>query len=164
MNHLEFMIEAYKEAEKNALNNFEDGGPFGAVVVKDGKIIGRGRNNVLSSHNPTAHAEITAIEDACNYLKSHDLTGCVLYATCYPCAMCLSAIMWSHIKEVYYGNTNEDAVSIGFGKDGTIYNAINNVHTGREEDNKGILELHQVGREKTIETFEKFKNLKGELY
>lgn len=161
MNNLEFMHEAYEEAEKNALKNFEEGGPFGAIIVKDGKIIGRGKNNVLVSHNPTAHAEITAIEDACSNLKTHDLTGCVLYTSCYPCPMCLSAIVWSNIKEVYYGNTKEDAADIGF-RDDMIYDFINSLT--KNEENGEVIKLNQLGREETIETFEKFKNNQGTLY
>ena len=163
MNDLQFMLEAYKEAEKNCLCNFEEGGPFGAVVVKDGEIIGRGKNSVLSSHNPTAHAEIIAIENACSYLETHDLTGCVLYTSCYPCPMCLSAIIWSNIKEVYYGNTKEDAASIGF-RDDNIYDAINNILGNKEKANKEIIKLHQIGRNETIETFDKFRNNQGKLY
>lgn len=163
MNDLEFMYEACKQAELNAKNHFKEGGPFGAIITKDGKIIGKGKNNVLASHNPTAHAEITAIEDACNYLKTHDLTGCVLYTSCYPCPMCLSAIIWSNIKTIYYGNTKEDAADIGF-RDDRIYSVINNILEGREEENKNILELHQIDRDETIKTFEKFKSESGTLY
>ena len=163
MNHLEFMLEACKEAEQNSLNNFEKGGPFGAVVVKDNVIIGKGRNNVLSSCNPTAHAEITAIEDACKNLKTHDLTGCILYTSCYPCPMCLSATIWSNIKKVYYGNTKEDAADIGF-RDDMIYSVIDNILEGKQEENKDVLKLNQIGREETIKTFETFKHNQGTLY
>lgn len=163
MDHLNFMLEACKEAEMNSLSNFEEGGPFGAIVVKNSVIIGKGRNNVLSSHNPTAHAEITAIRDACNYLKTHDLTGCVLYTTCYPCPMCLSAIIWSNIKEIYYGNTKEDAANIGF-RDDMIYSVIDNILKGKEEENKDVLEVHQISRDETIRSFNMFKNNDGKLY
>jgi len=163
MNHLEFILEAYNEAELNSLNGFEEGGPFGAIIVKDEMIIGRGRNTVLSNHNPIAHAEITAIEDACKSLKTHDLTGCILYTSCYPCPMCLSAIIWSNIKEVYYGNTKEDAADIGF-RDNMIYNTINNILKNKEKYNKDVLKLCQIGRDKTIKTFETFKNNNGTLY
>lgn len=158
---VQFMNEACKEANINARNNFLEGGPFGAVVVKDGKIIGRGKNSVLSDDDPTAHAEITAIKRACKYLNTHDLSGCSLYTTCYPCPMCLSAIVWSNINEVYYGNTKEDAAEIGF-RDDRIYNLINNISLGKE--NKDILELHQMKRDETIKIFEEFKNKEGKIY
>jgi guanine deaminase len=90
------------------------GGPFGAVVVKDNKIIGKGSNVVIPNSDPTAHAEICAIREAALSLKTHDLTGCVLYTSCYPCPMCLSAIYWAGIKEIIYANTRYDAEDIGF--------------------------------------------------
>ena len=157
MNNLEFMMEAYKEAEKNSATGFKEGGPFGAIIVKGGEIIGRGKNSVLANCDPTAHAEIMAIRDACRHLGTHDLSGCVLYTSCYPCAMCLAAIIWSNIKTVYYGNTREDAANIGF-RDDMIYEVICNI-----EENKDILELEQIGRDETIMTFEKFRD-SGELY
>jgi guanine deaminase len=91
-----------------------DGGPFGAVVVKSGKVIGKGHNRVLSSHDSTAHAEITAIRQAEQAAGTHDLTGCELYTTCYPCPMCLGAIMWARISRVHYGCTADEAAAIGF--------------------------------------------------
>ena len=90
------------------------GGPFGAVVVKDGKIIGRGHNQVTSTNDPTAHAEIVAIRDACKTLQSFQLTGCELYTSCEPCPMCLGAIYWARPDRVYYANTQADAADIGF--------------------------------------------------
>ncbi len=94
--------------------NARDGGPFGAVIVKDDKIIARGHNCVISSHDSTAHAEITAIRQAEKELGTHDLSGCEIYTTCYPCPMCLGAIMWSRISKVYYACTAEEAAAIGF--------------------------------------------------
>ena len=94
-----FMKIATKLSEKNLKT--KDGGPFGACIVKDGKIIGKGSNLVLKNNDPTAHAEIVAIRNACNYLNTYDLSGCELYTSCYPCPMCLSAIIWSNIKMVY---------------------------------------------------------------
>ena len=91
---------AIEEAKKNMKKN--EGGPFGAVIVKDDKIIAVTSNTVLGAHDPTAHAEINAIREAGKILETHDLTGCKLYATGYPCPMCLSAIIWSNIKEIYY--------------------------------------------------------------
>ena len=93
------------------------GGPFGAVVVKGGKIVGRGWNQVTSSNDPTAHAEIVAIRDACKRLKTFELDGCDLYTSCEPCPMCLSAMYWARLAKVFYGNTREDAARIAFDDD-----------------------------------------------
>lgn len=144
---------AKKLAEENLVTN--DGGPFGACVVKNGKIIGKGSNSVIKDNDPTAHAEINAIRNACKNINSYDLDGCELYTTSYPCPMCLSAIIWSNIKRVYYGNTKEDAEEIGF-RDDFIYEYIKNL----EEDkmDKSVLNLKSIDREETIELFEKFKN------
>ena len=107
-----------------------DGGPFGAVVVKDGKVIGKGHNRVLSSHDSTAHAEITAIRQAEQVENNHDLTGCEIYTTCYPCPMCLGAIMWARISRVYYGCTVEEAAAIGF-DDKAFYEAFSSPDSNR---------------------------------
>lgn len=93
------------------------GGPFGAVVVRRGKIVGRGWNQVTSANDPTAHAEMVAIRDACRRLKSFALEDCELYTSCEPCPMCLSAIYWARLKSVYYGNTRKDAQKIEFDDD-----------------------------------------------
>ncbi len=144
----EFMALAAQEADSNLQTN--EGGPFGAVVIKDGEIIGRGHNRVLINHDPTCHAEIEAIRDACRNLNTHDLTGCTLYTSCYPCPMCLSAIIWANIKKVYYGNTAKDAADIGF-RDDFIYKFIeNNCKDGK------VLELTQNDRDITIKTFNAF--------
>lgn len=90
------------------------GGPFGAVVVKDGQIVAAGSNEVLTTHDPTAHAEVVAIRAACKALNTFQLTGCEIYTSCEPCPMCLGAIYWSRPDRVYYGNTKEDAAHIGF--------------------------------------------------
>ena len=133
------------------------GGPFGACIVKDGKIIGKGSNNVLKNNDPTAHAEIVAIRDACKNINSYDLTGCELYTSCYPCPMCLSAIIWSNIKKVYFGNTKEDAANIGF-RDDFIYNYIGNL-SKNIQDNE-IMDLKCIDREETIKVFNDFVNKK----
>lgn len=91
-----------------------EGGPFGALVARDGKIIAEGWNRVLGTNDPTAHAEIVAIRDACARLGTFDLTGCEIYTTCEPCPMCLAAILWARIGRMYYANTRNDAASIGF--------------------------------------------------
>jgi len=107
-----FLLEAIAESAVNARSGA--GGPFGAVVVKDGKIVGRGRNRVTARRDPTAHAEVVAIRDACRRLKSHDLSGATVYASCEPCPMCFSAILWSRAKHLVYANTQRDAAAIGF--------------------------------------------------
>ena len=143
-----YMKIAKELSEENIKTNV--GGPFGACVVKDGIIIGKGTNNVLSNNDPTAHAEVMAIRNACKNINSYDLSDCELYTSCYPCPMCLSAIIWSNIKKVYYGNTKEDAANIGF-RDDYIYNYFKN------NDSK-VLKLECIDREETIETFNKFAN------
>ena len=110
--------EAFDEAFRSVRNNI--GGPFGAVVVMDGKVIGKGGNRVSSTNDPTAHAEIVAIRAACKTLNSFDLYGSSLYTTCEPCPMCLSAIYWANISSVFYCSTRFDAAAIGF-KDNHIY-------------------------------------------
>lgn len=99
------------------------GGPFGAVVVKAGKVVGRGCNEVTSSNDPTAHAEIVAIRDACRRLGTFVLDGCELYTSCEPCPMCLSAIYWARIPKIFYGNTRKDAAKIAF-DDALIYREV----------------------------------------
>ena len=149
----EYMKTAKELADDNLKTNV--GGPFGACIVKDGKIIGRGSNHVLSNNDPTAHAEVMAIRDACKNIGSYDLSGCEVYTSCYPCPMCLSAIIWSNIKKVYYGNTKIDAANIGF-RDDYIYNFIKKL-TDNEDDNN-VLELKCLDREETIKTFNDFSN------
>ena len=148
-----FMKTADLVARQNVFT--DHGGPFGAVVVKDGYIVGIGNNRVVQSNDPTAHAEVMAIRDACKNLNTFDLTGCELITSCYPCPMCLSAIVWANIKEVYYGNTKEDAADIGF-RDDFIYNLLDNLSKGIPTNE--ILDLKQIDREETIKTFKEFKN------
>jgi guanine deaminase len=99
------------------------GGPFGCIVVKDGKIIGKGSNEVTSSNDPTAHAEVVAIRDACKNLNNFQLEGCEIYTSCEPCPMCLGAIYWARPSKVYYANTRDQAAEIGF-DDAFIYDEI----------------------------------------
>jgi tRNA(Arg) A34 adenosine deaminase TadA len=101
----------------------EGGGPFGAVVVKDGRIIGEGRNNVVPGRDPTLHAEVVAIRAACAALGTHDLTGAVIYTSCEPCPMCLAAIWWARIGEIVFANDRQDAAAIGF-DDAAIYEEV----------------------------------------
>lgn len=117
----DFMKEAIKLSYEGMKAN--EGGPFGAVIVKNGKIIGRGSNKVVTTNDPTAHAEIVAIRDACKNLATFDLQGCTIYTSCEPCPMCLSAIYWARIKEIYYGANRIDAANIGFDDD-SIYDEI----------------------------------------
>ena len=143
-----FMQIANELARENIVTG--NGGPFGAVILKNGEIVGKGNNHVLESNDPTAHAEIMAIREASKNLNSYDLSGCELYTSCYPCPMCLSATIWANIKQVYYGNTKEDAESIGF-RDDYIYNFIKN-------QTKDVLELNQIDRDETIKVFDEFNN------
>ena len=122
------MREAVHLAYSNVLSN--NGGPFGAIVVKDGVIVGVGRNEVTSSNDPTAHAEVQAIRDACQRLGSFQLTDCEVYTNCEPCPMCLGAIYWARPKAVYYACTKQDAARIGF-DDQFIYEQIALPHTQR---------------------------------
>ncbi len=147
----EYMKIAKELANENLQTNA--GGPFGACVVKNGQIIGKGSNHVLANNDPTAHAEIMAIRDACKNIKSYDLKECELYTSCYPCPMCLSAIIWSNIKKVYYGNTKEDAADIGF-RDDFIYQYIQNLAQNQQDNS--ILNLTSMDREETIKEFKKF--------
>ena len=107
-----YMLEAIKKAEENILTG--TGGPFGAVVVRDGKIIASAGNCVTSTNDPTAHAEVVAIREACKTLDTFDLTGCEIYASCEPCPMCLGAIMWSRIDKLYFAADRIDAARAGF--------------------------------------------------
>ena len=110
-----FMRAAIAEAELGLREN--RGGPFGCVIVRGGSVIARGTNLVTSTNDPTAHAEVTAIREACRQLGTFRLEGCELYTSCEPCPMCLAAIYWARISKVYYGNTREDAAAIGFDDD-----------------------------------------------
>ncbi len=110
-----FMREAIRISLAKMRGNH--GGPFGAVVVRRGKIVGRGWNQVTSANDPTAHAEVTAIRDACQRLKTFHLDDCELYTSCEPCPMCLAAIYWARIGKVYYGNTRQDAAEVEFDDD-----------------------------------------------
>ena len=144
-----------KENDENGIKNNE-GGPFGAVILdKSGNIISNGNNMVLKNNDPTAHAEIVAIRNACKKLNTFDLSNLILYTSCEPCPMCLSAIIWSNIKTVYYGCSKEDAAEIGF-RDNDIYDFI-------KGKNK-MLNLTQIDRDECIKTFEEYKNKNGFIY
>lgn len=117
----QFMEEALAMARDNARGT--RGGPFGAVVVKDGRIVGRGVNEVTSAHDPTAHAEVQAIRDACRNLNVFQLTDCDVYTSCEPCPMCLGALYWARVRTVYFGYDRHDAADAGF-DDSLIYEEI----------------------------------------
>ena len=122
MTHKDYMQIAFEEAFQGMRNN--EGGPFGAVIVEDGRIIGKGHNIVTSTNDPTAHAEVVAIRNACKEKNNFHLSTAVLYASCEPCPMCLAAIYWANIKTVYFCSGREDAAGIGF-NDNFIYNELN---------------------------------------
>ena len=149
----QFMEIANELSKENLKTNY--GGPFGACVVKDGIVIGKGVNNVLKNNDPTAHAEVMAIRDACKNLNTYDLSNCTLYTSCYPCPMCLSAIIWANIKKVYFGNKKEDTKKIGF-RDDYIYNYLKDLTDGI--DNNDVLDLENIDRDETIKVFNDFLN------
>lgn len=109
------MHEAAELAHKNVTSG--RGGPFGAIIVRDGHIVGRGSNLVTSTNDPTAHAEVVAIRNACGELGTFNLTGCQIYTSCEPCPMCLAAIYWARLDKIYFANTRQDAARIGFDDD-----------------------------------------------
>jgi len=121
-----------------------EGGPFGAVVVKKGKIIAEGSNKVTSSNDPTAHAEIEAIRAACKILNTFSLDGCDIYTSCEPCPMCLSAIHWARIEKIYYGNTRQDAAELNF-DDEFLYDEI-----GKEIHERKIPMLQLLNNEAKV--------------
>ncbi|MAO10569.1 MAG: tRNA-specific adenosine deaminase [Flavobacteriaceae bacterium] len=125
------------------------GGPFGAVVVKDGEIIAEGHNNVTSTNDPTAHAEVVAIRRACEKLDSFQLTDCILYTSCEPCPMCLGAIYWARPKKVFYACNREDAAEINF-DDQFIYDEID-----KEIDNREI-DFVRILRNEAVKVFDKW--------
>ncbi|MBP8067034.1 MAG: nucleoside deaminase [Pedobacter sp.] len=110
--HETFMRMAIKLSTQNVLQSL--GGPFGAVIVKDGKVIAKSANKVTLRNDPTAHAEVAAIRLACKKLKTFDLSGCIVYTSCEPCPMCLGALYWARVDAIYYGNTKADAAAINF--------------------------------------------------
>ncbi|HEO99118.1 MAG TPA: nucleoside deaminase [Epsilonproteobacteria bacterium] len=118
---IEFMRLAVEEAKKGLHN--DEGGPFGAVIVKEGKVIATAHNEVIKTNDPTAHAEINAIRKATQKLGNFDLSGCEIYATCMPCPMCLGALQWANIDKIYYCATSEDADKAGF-RDLKFYESI----------------------------------------
>lgn len=144
------------ECAHHGISN-KEGGPFGAVIVDSlGNIISRGNNRVLIDNDPTAHAEIVAIREASKALNNYDLSNLILYTTCEPCPMCLSAIIWANIKVVYYGMTREDAKNIGF-RDEAIYNYL------KDRDDK-LISLNQIDVEGCKNIFDEYLKSHQETY
>ena len=135
----------------------KEGGPFGAVIVdKQGEVLAACHNQVLKDNDPTAHAEIVTIRKACEKLGSSDLSGYILYSSCEPCPMCLSAIIWANIKEVYFGATRKDAASIGF-RDDFIYEYL-------KGNSKETIQIHGIDHDACSKLFTEYENLGGTIY
>lgn len=145
-----YMRLALEEGFKNIASG--EGGPFGAVIVRDGEVVACVRNKVLRSNDPTMHAEMVAIRQACEKLGSFDLSDCEIYSTCLPCPMCMGAIFWARIPKLYYGASDSDAAAIGF-SDKFIYDAIRADFQGQSE-----LAIESVDREGCLELFKAWEN------
>jgi tRNA(Arg) A34 adenosine deaminase TadA len=146
-----------REAIDLSVNNIDnDGGPFGAVIVKDGKVIARGVNRVTSNIDPTAHAEVNAIREASKVLGTFDLSGCEIYSSCEPCPMCLGAIYWARLDKLYFANTKQDAKDIEF-DDSFIYEELDLPIEKRKIPTKQIL------REEALAAFNKWKNKEDKI-
>ncbi len=147
-----------EEAIRLSIDNVEsgNGGPFGAVIVKDDKIIARGQNQVTATNDPTAHAEVTAIRNACKALGEFQLEGCDIYTSCEPCPMCLGAIYWARPDRIFYGNSKEDAASINF-DDKFIYEEIEKPMEERK------LFTCQMMRDEAFEAFKKWDALTDKI-
>lgn len=153
------MNDYMKIAKEKAQNGYQgnEGGPFGAVVVNfKGEVIAKGNNQVLCNNDPTAHAEIQAIREACQKLGTYHLEDCTIYTSCEPCPMCLSAIIWANIKNVYYACTREDAANIGF-RDDVIYQYLE----GKQKD---LIHMKQIDRAGCIELFEDYQKENKVIY
>ena len=148
-----FMLRAIELSIQSAKSK---GGPFGCVIVRDNKIIAEGFNQVTANNDPTAHAEIVAIRKACENQNNFFLKGCDLYATCEPCPMCLSAIYWSRIDNIFYANTRLDAKNIDF-DDSFIYSEIN-----KDIENRKI-KMHQMHRDEALEAFKIWENKEDKI-
>lgn len=144
-----FMQQAIELSAKGITSN--QGGPFGCVIVKGDTIVGQGHNKVTSTNDPTAHAEVVAIRDACNNLKSYQLCDCEIYTSCEPCPMCMGAIYWARPKKVYFANTRADAAEIGF-DDSMIYDELTCEHASRK------IPIISLGRAEALKVFEQWKN------
>lgn len=143
------MRMAIRLSEKNV--DEAKGGPFGAVIVKDGKVVAKSANKVTLINDPTAHAEVSAIRAACKKLKNFDLSGCIIYTSCEPCPMCLGAIYWARLDKIYYANTKKDAAAIGF-DDQFIYEELDVAMEKRQ------LPIIQIMRNEALSAFRKWEN------
>lgn len=150
---VDFMREAIRLSIENVKKG---GGPFGAVIVKNGEIIAKGTNSVTSANDPTAHAEVSAIREACRVLNTFNLEDCEIYSSCEPCPMCLSAIYWARIHKLYFANTKDDAAEIGF-SDKFIYDEF---HLNIEER---ALPSETLLRDEALEAFDAWKNHPGKI-
>lgn len=137
-NHEEYINQAAKLAEENILKN---GGPFAAIIVKNGEVVATGCNRVTHKHDPTAHAEVEAIRKATQKLGTHDLSGCDIYASCEPCPMCLGAIYWARLDHLFYGNTRHEAAEIGF-DDNFIYEELEKPVSNRSIPTRRVITEH----------------------
>ena len=135
MNHQDFMRKAIALAVENVENG---GGPFGAVIVKNGEIVATGVNRVTPNNDPTAHAEVCAIRSACTKLGTFDLSGCIIYTSCEPCPMCLGAIYWAHLDKIFYGANQHDAAEVNF-DDSFIYRELELKPENRNKPVENIL-------------------------
>ena len=147
--HHEFMRMAIALSEQNVAQGL--GGPFGAVIVKDNKVVSASANTVVPSNDPTAHAEVSAIRLACQELNTYNLEGCVIYTSCEPCPMCLGAIYWARIEKIYYGNNKSDAAAIGF-DDQFIYEELDRPKEQRKLPVVEMLRDEALGAFKAWET------------
>ncbi|MBC8421721.1 nucleoside deaminase [bacterium] len=154
--HEKFMRRAIELARATSLEE-KAGGPFGCVIVKDGKIVGEGANRVLAEHDPTCHAEMNAIRNACKKLGTHDLTGCTVYSTGEPCPMCYGACWWARVDHIFYASTVHDALVHGSFDDSSIYEAL---CTPLDERNLRGTELL---REEMIELWGEFRLLQDQI-
>jgi tRNA(Arg) A34 adenosine deaminase TadA len=150
-----FMARAIELSLENVRSG--NGGPFGAVIVKDGAILAEGINRVTATNDPTAHAEVLAIRHACHQLKAFELKGCDLYSSCEPCPMCLGAIYWARIDRVFFANLAEDAARIGF-DDSAIYAEINQPHAERE------IPMIPMMREQALAAFRAWEEHPGKIH
>ena len=148
-----YMRMAINEAKKGIKEGH--GGPFGAVIVKDGKVVAKGHNLVLKTNDPTNHGEMMAIHKACKKLKTYDLSGCEIYTTGEPCPMCMAAILWANIEKIYYGCNITDTENIGF-RDAKFY----------ELQKPGEREklVKEINREECLELYKEYISLKHTIY
>ncbi len=144
-----FMQQAIELSAQGIITN--EGGPFGCVIVKGDTIVGRGSNKVTSTNDPTAHAEVVAIRDACKNLGTFQLCDCEIYTSCEPCPMCMGAIYWARPQKVYFANTRNDAAAIGF-DDSMIYDELSCEHAARK------IPIIPLGREDALKVFEQWQH------